>query len=110
MTNLLLASNNLFNGAFVFVLGILVIFFGIEVIVLVISGIGKIMSAKNKKSTVVEDEDEDDDDIAVVSDASQTYEGASPEVVAAITAVLSAYYFSNESNCEFKIKKIKRIN
>lgn len=109
MTNLLLASNNLFNGAFVFVLGMLVVFFGITIIVLVISGIGKIMSIKNKTATVKKKED-NDDDVAVVSDASVTYDGASPEVVAAITAVLSAYYFSNQSNCEFKIKKIKRIN
>ncbi len=103
MTNLLLASK-WFNGAFVFLLGMIVVFFGITVIVLVISGIGKVMSAKKsapkqevEEETPVERQDE------------QIYDGASPEVVAAITAVLSAYYFSNESNCEFKIKKIKRI-
>lgn len=106
MTDLLLASK-LFNGAFVFILGIVVVFFGIAVIILVIEGIGKIMSAKNGKSTVKTEKDEGL--ASTETEELQTYDGASPEVVAAITAVLSAYYFSNESNCEFKIKKIKRI-
>lgn len=105
MTNLLLASN-WFNGAYVFILGMLVVFFGITVIVLIISGIGKIMSAKS----VQPKEEEDEEPVYDTALATQpVYDGASPEVVAAITAVLSAYYFSNESNCEFKIKKIKRI-
>lgn len=105
MTDLLLASN-LFNGAFVFLLGMIVVFFGIALIILVIEGIGKIMSAKNGQPNVEEDEE------PVVTDTASTsleYEGVSPEVVAAIGAVLSTYYFSTESNCEFKIKKIKRI-
>lgn len=104
MTDLLLASN-WFNGAFVFLLGMVVVFFGIIVIVLVITGIGKVMSAKNGKPKVEEDEEPAVDTVS----ASQEYEGVSPEVVAAISAVLSTYYFSTESNCEFKIKKIKRI-
>lgn len=105
MTDLLLASK-LFNGAFVFLLGIIVVFFGITVIVLVITGIGKVMSLKNRQPKLTNDNDE------LVSDTlstSREYEGVSPEVVAAISAVLSTYYFSTESNCEFKIKKIKRI-
>lgn len=102
MTNLLLASN-WFNGAYVFILGMLVVFFGIAVIVLIISGIGKIMSAKSVQPKAEEDEE------PVETRVEEVYDGASPEIVAAITAVLSAYYFSNESNCEFKIKKIKRI-
>lgn len=104
MTDLLLASN-WFNGAFVFLLGMIVVFFGITLIVVIIEGIGKIMSAKNGTSTKTE---EDEDQVPETEEL-QTYDGASPEVVAAITAVLSTYYFSNESNCEFKIKKIKRI-
>lgn len=106
MTDLLLASK-WFNGAFVFLLGMLVVFFGITIIIFVVAGIGKIMSAKNGKPTVKTEKDEDLEQTE--TEELQTYDGASPEVVAAITAVLSAYYFSNESNCEFKIKKIKRI-
>ncbi len=108
MTDLLLASK-LFNGAFVFLLGIIVVFFGIAVIILVIEGIGKIITMKNGKNTVKEDDDEDEPVVTDTASVSQEYEGVSPEVVAAISAVLSTYYFSNESNCEFKIKKIKRI-
>ncbi len=104
MTELLLASK-WFNGAFVFLLGMVVVFFGIAVIILVIEGIGKIMTAKKAVPTVTED----DDVLPTETQETQTYDGASPEVVAAITAVLSQYYFSTESNCEFKIKKIKRI-
>lgn len=94
-------ASNLANGLFVFVLGLLVVFFGIAVIVVVISIIGKIMSAKRKKTEAKANQ--------TVEQPVATEEGLTPETVAAITAVLSAYYFSNESNCEFKIKKIKRI-
>ncbi len=103
MNNLLAFSmENLGNGLFVFILGLLIVFFGIAVIVLVISVIGKIMSAKKKKSEAQKNQ-------TVSEQPATTEEGLTPETVAAITAVLSAYYFSNESNCEFKIKKIKRI-
>lgn len=95
-------ASNLANGLFVFVLGLLIVFFGISVIVLVISIIGKIMSAKKKRSEKKTTE-------TVNEQPATQQEGITPETVAAITAVLSAYYFSNESNCEFKIKKIKRI-
>lgn len=107
MTDLLLASE-WFNGAFVFLLGLVVVFFGITVIILVISGIGKVMTLKDKRPTVKK-EDEDEPVVTDTASTSIEYEGVSPEVVAAISAVLSTYYFSTESNCEFKIKKIKRI-
>lgn len=106
MTDLLLASE-WFNGAFVFLLGMIVVFFGIAVIILVISGIGKVMTLKDKRPTVKEEDE--DEPVTDTASTSIEYEGVSPEVVAAISAVLSTYYFSTESNCEFKIKKIKRI-
>ncbi len=98
-----LLASNLSNGLFVFILGLLIVFFGIAVIVLVITVIGKIMaSSKNKKTKMPEN---------VISESlpQVTADGLNSEQIAAITAVLSAYYFSNESNCDFKIKKIKRI-
>ncbi len=102
MNNLLAFSmENFGNGLFVFILGLLIVFFGIAVIVLVISIIGKIMSAK-KKSKAQPKPAEEQQPVTIE-------EGLTSETVAAITAVLSAYYFTNESNCEFKIKKIKRI-
>ncbi len=102
MTNLLMASK-LFNGLFVFILGIVVVFFGITVIVIVIEGIGKIMSAKKKKA-------EPGTEVNVSEDLSDEISNElSDETVAVITAALTAYYFKQNSNCEFKIKKIKRI-
>lgn len=102
MTDLLMASN-LFNGLFVFVLGMLVVFFGIALIVLVISAIGKIMSAKKAKNEQKPQED------SVTEVVKETSDELSSETVAVITAALTAYYYNNASSCEFKIKKIKRI-
>ena len=36
-------------------------------------------------------------------------EGISEEVRVAIIAAISAYYMSENSNCEFKVKRIKRL-
>ncbi len=109
MTNLLMASK-LFGGLFVFILGMLVVFFGIALIVWFIEIIGKIMSAKKNKENKENKENVQPAEETTVSDyATAEDEELSSETVAVITAALTAYYFKENSNCEFKIKKIKRI-
>lgn len=101
MSNLL--ASDFTNGLFVFVLGLLIVFFGISIIVLVVSIIGKLMNVKKNTKSPKET-------VATNNEATQVIEeGLTGETVAAITAVLTAYYFSQGSNCEFKIKKIKRL-
>ena len=90
------------KGLFVFLLGLLVVFFGMVIIVAVISVIGKIMKASDNKKALklsapspvdVEKKNEDDDG----------------RICAAVIAAISAYYFSENKRCEYKVKRIKRI-
>ncbi len=94
-------------GLFVFILGLVVVFFGIAIIVLVVSIIGSIMkknSAKPKTEKTVQ-----------VSQAPQPAPASSDvddKVKAAIVAAITAYYFAENSsnpNCEFVVRKIKRL-
>ena len=91
------------TGLFVFLLGLSVVFFGMIIIVLVITVIGKIMKAnddKKAKKAV---------SAPAVEDALPTAEGDDTKVVAAIIAAITAYYFAENNDCEFKVKRIKRI-
>lgn len=111
MLNNLLYDFKLFGsgietGLFVLVLGMLVCFLGMALIVFVISGIGKIMTAaKNKKSAPAEKKAEDS---ASKVSASSAENGVPAEVVAAITAAIASYYSQSGSNCEFIVRKIKK--
>lgn len=105
MTGLL--ASNLVNGLLVFIIGLLVVFLGIALIVIVISIIGKIFATK--KEPKVEKEEPAIEPVVQIPQTPQT-SGVTPQEVAAITAVLTAYFMSgDQNNCEFKIKKIKRI-
>ena len=95
---------NLSQGLFVFLLGILVVFFGIALIVLVVSVIGKIMSIKDEKAKAKKEIQETQSEIV-----DKVSEDIPDHVKAAIVAAITAYYFNQNSNCEFKVKKIKRI-
>ena len=102
--NDILAMSNLEAGLFVFVMGLLVVFFGITVIVLVISLIGSIMKRKKKTPTKAEDNSASAN-VAPVLCGDEDDE----KIRAAIVAVIAAYYFDRGDNCQFRIKKIKRI-
>ena len=94
------------NGLFVFILGLMVVFFGMLVIVIAVSVCGKLLNkaADAPKKPVKEEKCEVAPQPAVVKN-----DEVPPHIKAAIVAVISAYYFENKSNCEFKVKKIKRI-
>lgn len=99
-----LFGSSIETGLFVLVLGMIVCFLGMALIVFVISGIGKIMTAaKNKKGT-------DGDSNAKKNDkaVNPSFNGVPEETVAAITAAIAAYYSQSGSRCEFIVKKIKK--
>ena len=94
-------------GGFTFILGVIVIFLGMTVLVLAVSGMGIAMKkfddlkqgkkkiAKTVEVTKVEQLTEDDE---------------IPEhVKVAIVAAIAAYYADSGVKNEFKVKKIKRI-
>ena len=99
-------ANNAPDGLLVFVLGMLVVFFGMALIVAIISAIGAIMKKttekKNKAVTLPAKEEN-----KVVVDGTETE--VDDKVKAAIIAAIAAYYFNNDSGCEFKVKRIKRL-
>lgn len=88
-------------GVFVFLLGLLIVFFGMAIIVLVISLIGNVMkrSAEKKKT-------ENAPTAAPAVSENAEDDGA---IVAAIIAAVTAFYAREGSPCEFKVKRIKRI-
>ena len=94
-------------GIFVFLLGLLVVFFGMLVIVTVISIIGKIMksnAAKKEKTVVAKSEP------APVHDNAEGCSCEDETLKAAIIAAVMAYFTTEGNGCEFRIKRIKRIN
>ncbi len=94
-------------GLFVFILGLVVVFFGIIVIVLVVSIIGAIMKRKSNKPKT-----EKPVAVAKAPQAVQASADVDDKVKAAIVAAITAYYFaenSSNSNCEFVVRKIKRL-
>ena len=102
MNNLLM--DNLPASGLVFVLGLLVVFFGMAVIVLVLNIIGSIMKKNDAKKKQKEQ-------AAPATTTVETSEDQAEQerVRVAIVAAITAYYFNQGNNCQFKIKKIKRI-
>ena len=100
--NNLLAMLPIEQGVFVFLLGLLIVFFGITIIVVVISIIGSIMKRLKDKPAKQKS--------AEAPAAALVAEGEEDESVrAAIIAAVMAYYMAQGNACKFKIKKIKRI-
>lgn len=101
-----------FPEALVYALiGFLVVFIGITLIILIIWLLGLIMrktnnlaflttgKKKKQKPSGVEVEKEIEDNDGAIPD----------EVKAAIVAAIMAYYCEEKPECEFKVKKIRRI-
>ena len=92
------------NGLFVLVLGLLVVFLGMFIIVVSVMACGKLLnkSEQNKPKQQVEVVPQPIQEVTQVEEIPE-------HVKAAIVAVISAYYFETKSNCDFVVKKIKRI-
>ena len=100
-----LLMSDLGAGFFVFILGLAIVFFGMLVIVLVISLIGKIMKANDEKKAKSKAEAPVEKPAAASSD-----DEIDDRIKAAIVAVIAGYYFSEGNDCSFKVKRIKKLN
>lgn len=85
--------------------GFAVTFLGVAILILLVWLVGKIINSvmgklEAKKSLA---------QAALPAESSAEDEGISEEVRVAIVAAISAYYMSENSNCEFKVKRIKRL-
>lgn len=107
INNLLISfTETLGVGAIGLVLGMLIVFLGITVLVLMIKLLGAVLDkSKNDKNQSATDKSS----TQPTEQPIMTEEGVTDEVKAAIVAAISAYYFGeNTKTCEFKVKKIKK--
>lgn len=104
--NLLDISDKLFNGLYTFVLGMVSIFLGITLIILVVTIVGKFMPKNQveKQPKPVAQAPK-----TVTAKAQPATDDVPEHVKVAIMTALTAYYFNEGTNCEFIVKRIKRI-
>lgn len=98
---------DIFWGIFTFVLGLIVVFAGMAILVLVVSLVAKVMTAKAKKKETAEETET----VEAVTATEPAEEGGIPENVrVAIMAAVLAYYEGEGVKNEFVVKKIKKLN
>ena len=102
-----LFGSNLEAGLFTFVLGMLIVFGGMAVIVLVVTVIGKIMVAVKKKPADKKPEQKAIEVGAPATPAAN--DEVTDEVIAVITAAVAAILNEEKPHAEFVVKKIKKL-
>ncbi len=89
-------------------LGFLVVFLGITFLIFVVWAIGKAFTATKGNQKASKPEVKEVQNVPVVEPKTDENE-ISEEIVAVITAAISAYYETVQPQCEFIVKRIKRI-
>lgn len=94
---------NVGDAAFYAVFGLIFVVFGIVLLVLIFTALGAVMKRlKERKNAAV----------APVPPSPRPVpdqDEITPEVLAAITAAITAYMGEQESKCEFVVRRIKKI-
>ncbi len=113
MTNNLLESWFKFSvaeGGFYAIFGFLFVFIGILLLIIVITLLGKVVSQiEGKNKPKVKKEKSAPVTPAPPVTVKSNAEEVDASVVAAITAALMAYYEAQGTNCEFVVKRIRKI-
>ena len=92
------------DAAFYAIFGFAFVFLGIVLLIGIFMLLGLIMKQVNARKTKKQEAK------AVPAElVPAVEEGVSPEVVAAITAALMAYYEEEKVKCDFVVRRIKRI-
>lgn len=92
------------EGAFMAVFGFAFVFLGIVIMILLFTGLGKIMSVingkkKGKSSPVA----------SVKPNKVHKQEETDDELIAVITAAIAAYYEGENTKCDFVVRRIKKL-
>ena len=87
-------------------LGFLVVFIGISLLIFIVWAVGKIMQNTSKTDTPTKATQSVQ---PAVQPATSAKEELDEETVAVITAALMAYYQKNNPQCDFIVRRIKRI-
>ena len=90
------------DGAFYSVFGFLFVFIGISLLIVIFTLVGLAMKKANARKRTKK---ESDTPVLQIEEE----EGVTPEVVAAITAALMAYYEQENVKCDFVVRRIKKI-
>lgn len=94
------------SGGFTFLLGMIVIFAGMTILVLCVTGFGKIAEAIAKKAEKKSEKTEKPAEKPIET----TDDGTVPEDIrVVIIAAIAAYYAESGSKNEFKVRKIKKL-
>lgn len=93
-------------GIFTFILGMVVVFLGMALLVLLVSAVAKIFSAKKSENKGDEDEQEE----AMQTSITNADDDIPENVKAAIIAAVIAYYQGEDKKQEFVVRKIKKLN
>lgn len=97
---------DIFWGVFTFVLGLIIVFAGMAILVLVVSLVAKVMTAKAKKKETAEETET----VEAVTETTVEEDGIPESVRVAIMAAVLAYYEGEGVKNEFVVKKIKKLN
>ena len=91
-------------------LGFAFVLMGITLLILIFTGIGKIMKKVNARKITEERERKKEKHASQHAPAVQAEEeGVSPELIAVISAAIAAYYEGTQQKCDFVVRRIKRI-
>ena len=96
---------NVGEGAFMALLGFVFVVCGITLLVLLFSGLGKIMSVSGKKKASGAKSNPKHAD----SDSQSKNDGISPETLAVISVAIAAYYEGENVKCDFVVRRIKKL-
>ena len=85
--------------------GFAITFLGVAILIFLIWLVGKIIGSVTGKRRSKQNAAQ----ASLPADVPAEDDGLSEEIRVAIVAAISAYYMSESSNCEFKVKRIKRL-
>ena len=89
------------------ILGFLIVFLGIAFLIFIVWGVGQLMAKFNGEKASVKKQEEPAPVVAPTSSVEE--DELSDELVAVITAAITAYYQKENKKCDFTVKRIKRI-
>lgn len=98
---------NIGEGVFYSVFGFLFVFLGITLLIFVFMALGVLMHKLDARKAAKAQKPAAEN--PVPASVPEAEEGVTPEIVAAITAALMAYYETERSECEFIVRRIKRL-
>ena len=93
------------DGAITFLIGMAVIFLGMTILILCVTGFGKIADAIARKTEKKTETKKDE----IKAETTVSDDAIPEDIRVAIIAAVSAYYAESGSKNEFTVKKIKRI-